>query len=843
MPIRGDIKLGASAATLRDYLLVDPRQISIQSANPLSPRLNTGEKYAELSGWSEAVFQDWQGGVGRTKTEDGGFLYANLDSRVSGQLILPPALGGSTMSGQSDTYGAGFNLPLHATTYTSQTVTTAGTVRRIAVKVFATPANVVGFTVSVPLLYVDTATVTCSLAADSTGSPGTVAATATATLDAVPYPQWVTFSFSATLTAATTYWLYLSGSFTALCSTTWTGGTAKTYNGSAWATASVYPFFVTDVWAKATAADGYFSFTRSPQRLTGLVESNVTGSHYVYNTAYNASSNTWATPTSSTTLSADKTVLTAETYNVANSLDVAGSYKLEVQGNGIVNLSNSLPYMTVSNDDTFVASPGALFDGYIYTALGDTYVALEAGTGGGSPVSAASTSFASWRGFLWRGSDANVYYSGDGTTWSDAIKVGSDDYLVRGLAGLETGIHAATDEGLFYVGDGDIVFGITPWGTRAIGEIRMINHQSALCIPISGRIWRLSGDENIMDIWISREDDLPLPLLGSPLILASMNNWLLAAVDAGATETSSVWAWQTEGWHHIATLPTGFRPTALYYDRELARLWIGTTGSYAFYVKVDDNAINPYNSTTSRFDQYGWLETPRIYGDLIKIDKDFESVFITGDFAAGTSCGVYFQSDQDSTWQLLGTVTADNTELQWNDIDTRPTGKWLKLGLLLATNDPTITPRVTAIVLKYLPMVTDKERWNLPLILASDQEMRDGSMNDYTVAQQMAHVKSLVTTVAPIMLEDIDGTQYRVKVEGASRQLMHYQQGLVERVATQNTSISTSTAVPDEYLVDEGVTYTVGSGVTLIVGDPAYDGVAYGRRTLEWVYTLAVVEL
>jgi hypothetical protein len=294
-------------------------------------------------------------------------------------------------------------------------------------------------------------------------------------------------------------------------------------------------------------------------------------------------------------------------------------------------------------------------------------------------------------------------------------------------------------------------------------------------LPVAGRVLRYSPDGTIIDIWISRADDLEAGKLGAPALLAAMNQWLLAAINPkSSTEQATVWAWQTEGWHPICALPPGLDIKALYYDRTLSRLWIGASSGLAFFLHIDDYALNPFRSEDSRYMPYGWLETPRFYGDLKKIDKDFESVFITGEFATGTSASVYYQSDQDSDWLLLGTVTADNTELRWSAYANRPTGKWIKLGLLLATTDPTLTPRVQAIVVKYMPMVTDRWRFNLPILVGQEQEMLDGSADVQTQAQKLAHLSGLITSVAPFTFGDLDEVEYEVKVVGANRSVTQY---------------------------------------------------------------------
>ena len=90
--MKGHVRLGKQG-DLRPYLLIDPHQYHAEPANPMAPRLNTGEKFAELTGWAEWVQEDWQGGVGRTDPTALGVLFSEADTRVPNQLILPPSLG------------------------------------------------------------------------------------------------------------------------------------------------------------------------------------------------------------------------------------------------------------------------------------------------------------------------------------------------------------------------------------------------------------------------------------------------------------------------------------------------------------------------------------------------------------------------------------------------------------------------------------------------------------------------------------------------------------------------------------------------------------------------------
>ena len=277
-----------------------------------------------------------------------------------------------------------------------------------------------------------------------------------------------------------------------------------------------------------------------------------------------------------------------------------------------------------------------------------------------------------------------------------------------------------------------------------------------------------------MDIWISRDDDLPLAALGSPNILGSLNHYILAAVNPD-TGPSSVWAFRSEGWHHVATLPAGCTVDCIYYDRALSRLWFGTHGSFAFYIIVDDAAINPYTSANTLYMPTGWLETCRQYGELALLNKDWQSVFVTGEFPTGTSVDVYYASDENEDWTLLGSVTTDNTELVW-PYATRPSGKWVRLGFALSTTIPANSPRIQGIVTKFLPMTLDRFRYHMQLVVIERQRMLDHKLNVYTATQMSAHLDSLIKSVKPIYLEKPDGTQVVVKVEGFGQSISEFTQ-------------------------------------------------------------------
>lgn len=460
------------------------------------------------------------------------------------------------------------------------------------------------------------------------------------------------------------------------------------------------------------------------------------------------------------------TLLASQTASLASWYDKTQYVKYNAASN---------QWEKIGSDQTFALGATTIYPGS--SAPFVDYVWFPAGASQSYKVDASTVTatglgafhFISAGGYLWRATATDAYYTNDGTTWSSAIAVCKSPHQIRGMAAMERDIYVATDEGLFRIAPGDIVEGVMPWGTTSQYNGRgMINWQGSLYIPLRNRILRFDPSGATQDIWLSREADMPLTRMGSIAALTPMNNWLIAVVDGTASDNRpSVWAWQEEGWHFLATLPGGYGAMDAYYDRDNGLLWAGTQYGGAFWLGIPDYALNPYTDTTSEYMPYGWLETDRFYGGQLLLDKDFESVTILGDnLSANVHAKVYWQDEGSTAWELLGTADSDGEELRWSTYSTRPAGKWIKLGLLLKTNDPLETPRIRAVVVKFIPMIMDKLRDTVTIALYDYITFPDGTVDTYTRAQQWAHLFStaVIKSVNPVIYQDPFGTQYEVKI-------------------------------------------------------------------------------
>jgi hypothetical protein len=355
-------------------------------------------------------------------------------------------------------------------------------------------------------------------------------------------------------------------------------------------------------------------------------------------------------------------------------------------------------------------------------------------------------------------------YSGDAvlTTVTTVGDVCPDPWKIRSMAGLNRDVYCACDDGLYRIAPGDVVEGVMPWQPSSDNGKAMVSHAGALYVIVHGRVWRFSADGTMQDIWVSRDDDLPATRLGEVVYVTSTDMWVVAIVKS-TTGRCSVWAYQDEGWHHIATLPTSAAVTATY-ERSTLKLWVGTSDAHLFGVYMPAFALNPYNDTTSRYMPAGWIQQDKFYGDKYLLDKSVDSVTIVGDnLSANVNVKLYWQDEGSSAWESLGTADSDGEEVRW-PIATRPNGKWIKLGALLTTNDADETPRMRAMITKFLPFPNDRIRDTVTLQLKSFIQMPDGDPDDYTCAQQIAHIQSMIATVGTVIYQDPLGTQYEVAI-------------------------------------------------------------------------------
>ena len=727
-------------------------------ANPFAAKLGSGAgDYADLTDWAAWLMDDWQVGVGQKDPTAGGFLYAEADTRFANRLLLPPLwipTGRSTATIRTvgDVNGSG-NL---ASTITSHHLTVQNSVwvgRRWTQAASETIYDIYFWAEADTSLewYV-------AIYADAGGVVDEGAAplgtTTVTSVEDVGY-HWLKAHFASgvALTATTVYWFVVVPSTLGETGTLPAGpnnaGQTYLFNDNVGSSpdvpfASSYgPFFfpVTSILGTPAA---------SGPEVTDIVHFNsltyAASGAQLYK--YTVATKVWAA------------VGSAFGANITD-LHVLGDTLL-------IGLGDSTNYQTMNAAESFSAKavPGRLF--------------------------------MHWGGLVYRAVANDLYYSSDLTTWSSAFAIGPDGTLIRGLSGLgnrndptNKDIYLSSDDGLYYFGAADVVTTVTPWPARDSTNGRgMLSWNGDLYIPIRGSLLRYTAGGQMIPIGLDRGEGLPAGQIGKIRALIPLVNWLIALVEPdSATGRTTLWAYESEGWHNLAALPMGLGAGGACYEYTNNLLYVGTDKGMVFVQQVPDSADNPVKQSSLEFYPFGWLETDWFAGGLKEVQKDIESIYVSGENIGTTHpVKVYWQDDASTGWELLGTFDAEREEIRWEiDGGTRPDTRQVKLALRLETADRTVTPSVEAVRLKYVDMVTDRNRWQVAIRVADDLLMLDGNTIERDADQQRSDLDEAAASVPPVILNDLDNNEYEVKVERMSESIGPYHAVIGDRIIYEST--------------------------------------------------------
>lgn len=725
-------------------------------ANPFTARVSTGAStYEELDDWQAWVLESWTMGVGQTDPSAGGFLFAkNVDTRFRNKLMLGPLITPVMTQPAESVQSVSFIQSV----IRSPQVGAGQQYTAVAMPVQAKAAwSLMWLYLSAPLGAKATVSIVVDDLVNSRPMPvagSNILATATLTAD---YPRpgyhWYPLTMSKPVTNADTVWVVLSPTGSDVFTVPMGGGAPDV---------RYLPRVAANTWAKGDVPLRMGVILNTPTVAVPPV-----GFHRVDKGTYHVAGNK--------VYEEQPGAYWKEVFELAANATDSETYRTDI-------------YITLSK-------PVARDQSLKYDPENNTAPVFD------PPPSRPIHHLARWNGYLYGVSgEGYIYYyveSGNQTvgTWGpldkdggfEDITVSDGAYPVTGVTGLPGGNEMAisTSEGLYILAAGDVISAQTVWGSIYEGNGRgMIAYQNDLYVPADHRVWRFvrtQGGSSMMDIWIDPSEELPPGYIGTVAQLESINSMLIAAVDGDLGP--SVWAFTGEGWHNLLVLPEGFQIGPIDYDRDTNRLWVATQQGITFYTTMPDKSLNPLRDSSYRFAPSGWIEFPPFYGRLNELTKDIQSVYVIGsNITITTPVDVYWRDDANpDTWQYLGRVTQDKQELEW-PVDhnprrktNRPATKEFRLGVLLHTTDPTQTPVINAIRVKYHTNVNDRYTWALLIECTDRTETIGGQRIAYTAQEQRDHLASVVRSVPPVWFTDIDGSEYLVKVTAESEQVTQFE--------------------------------------------------------------------
>jgi hypothetical protein len=443
-----------------------------------------------------------------------------------------------------------------------------------------------------------------------------------------------------------------------------------------------------------------------------------------------------------------------------------------------------------------------VFDEHLHIGQGQNafyqwYSTADGSTGTGPHC---ADGFYSWGGFLYSWCCNTIKYTNGGHTpcdqftpspntpydplnpapgwqWTEII-VGVCDTCecINGLAGVYLGslgqsrLYVATPSQLYAILPGDVVMSLIQWPGSHIDNGRgMVAFNGSAYATVGDGLFRIAADGSIIQMGINQGEGLPCEVAGKHTGLVPTTHNLITLVNG---EDSTLWSW-SEGWHHIA------------------RVWGKANGGYysAFYERVFlplvDGRIASFTltdqkSSENRYAPVGIIDLGYLYGGLRTAEKDFHDVLIDGEgITPDTPVKVYYSTvSQDGCIEpdklFLGKATDNTTRLSWPCSGPgRPSGRQLRLWVVLETNDPRKTPVVRNIAVRFLPHVVDQARWHYAIVLNKDcmVDACGTEIEEYDQKEWDCEIRKAIVGVQPVKFVDFDGAEYYVKVMDWARRI------------------------------------------------------------------------
>lgn len=734
--MQGHIQLGLFTDTvLRDYALENVLGQQGATANPFAARVSTGGPYSELDTFNDWTISDWHTGVGNSDPESGP-LFAIAETRFPSYLMPPPGWDYPATSHNQAQAGADGVFPYEFTLLSSKMYSVSF--------LAAQSASIDGVWVYVHCPYAKQTTV--ELRADSVGtpgSPGTVLKSASvSSIQPRVHAHWQKFTFSSSqaLTSATRYHITIK-----------TTVTAELDNG-------VSPYLPT-----VTMSGSERCYSSTDGGTTWALEvAGLTGFYYLF--SYSSHN---------TDLTKKVFVYDGDVFAWVDNevVSITTTYNAEVTGITIYDVYQ--------------------IDNFLYIAYGSGYKRYEMDTDTTTDVALAdSYMFLVHSGYLWRSTGVTLEYTADEVTWTPLPNlIRAQPPFITGMAGLGGSVYFATHDGLYQAAEGDLVIQVLRWPeVHADNGKGMVSWEGALYIPLAGgTIMRYDSSGSLINVGINAREELPNELQGTVSLLYPTNYFLMAVVDSPKLlGYSSLWAYNVDGWHCLSLSPQGVGGGGIAIDRDNDYLYWALDRALLLRTDFPSNVNNPArNLSDMKFAREGWVEYDRFYAGHRTLNKDIDRIYIDTE-RVGQNVHVYWQDDQhyadyytlhtgDVGWQYLGVPTLGESTIQF-PAGARPDDKSFRLALRLTIKDTQNTgaPVVRGISVKHSTNVADRWRWTLPILVSDNQQMPDGTINQYTAEEQKAHLDTLIAETPPLRFVDLDGTEYTVKVTGASRNVLRY---------------------------------------------------------------------
>ncbi len=458
---------------------------------------------------------------------------------------------------------------------------------------------------------------------------------------------------------------------------------------------------------------------------------------------------------------------TTDSGFVANCFCEAGNY---VFAGGNTSIRYSADGVTWADAVTGGTGLGAAvkclerFNGDLYAALltGNYLRCADPVGAPGTWVAAATEArcFKVWKTGLYKAIGPAIYLSTDGATWGAAINLGDPATNVLWMA-VQDGLLVVGKEECAYVGNSD-ASAFTPLNPdipQYTGNFAQMRANSGwLYFNILGSVERMSG----------LSSDAVLQLLTPSLVGDDNYGWGIPV--SVAASSKDVWVlfngaensypaalkYTGDGWHVAYKGAAAGTAKSIYYSRIAGRLLVNDGSTRAQrYSTLNDRPYPDYDAGAGYTIQFAHVNM-----SLAEIDKMCRALIVeTEDCSATEKIEFYYQDDNDGTWTLFGTITANPlTTIYFNSSVGAAAAKDLWIKAIFYTGDAGKTPKVKGLYLRHLPRPDPIYAVSCDIELEDNQTELDGSTADtQTATAKLTELQDINDSKVPIQIDTLDG--------------------------------------------------------------------------------------
>lgn len=419
---------------------------------------------------------------------------------------------------------------------------------------------------------------------------------------------------------------------------------------------------------------------------------------------------------------------------------------------------------------------------YLYVALGDAtnMVKFDGNIGAEqwASISLQARALAVHDDKLWYADEINVInFSTTGSTAAGTNAFcGDKSYAVRKMISWQ---------GYLYIGKPDGLYRASYSGTtitiQLIVDLRaqiddnnfaiLTTHQEDLIFSVGNGLMRYTPGGVIQSIAGEVGSDILLSQRGYYRSACSSVGALFALIEGPLDGYSALVAYVEGGWHPLAVarrfgdfMRSIIIDPGLYGD--LPRLWY-SCGTQLAYVTMPMATQKRYLSINPGYADYGIWESSWFDGNLRTIDKDWMSLELDVEHVEpdGPMVYVYYRLQEKAAWTYLGVGTTEGV-LTFN-FPAQSYGPKIQLRLRLESGSyggQYDTPRVNAVVLKYLERPDVIHTHLRTYFLSPRQETRAGALVTVSVAEQIDWLRQLASEKEPLIWRAWYGSERRVHV-------------------------------------------------------------------------------